>query len=221
MNKNFIKIYYRKKQYDGDTDDSIETKKIIKLDPLCKTLPNDQMITYLCRPTESYFIEFENIGDYLDFGYFHYDYLIYIVDIQTTDTQLISSKINKREYLLDNFIIRDIYPIEKYPSWFDLEICQKTILKNSNVMRYIQIQNEQLSLIAIKNNPWNIKYIKNQTNELCKLAIEEEPSTIVYLKDQTEELCMIALNKCPAVIKYIHHPTNQMYELFNDFDKKI
>lgn len=69
------------------------------------------------------------------------------------------------------------------------------LLSGINVLKYINVQDEELCKLAIERNPVSFIDVKNQTYELALLAVKNDGRLIKYVNDEfkTVELCENAI----------------------------
>ena len=65
----------------------------------------------------------------------------------------------------------------------------------------VNINNRELELMMIRNNPSSIKEIE-QTEELCLAAVKRDGLALKYVKKQTPKICQAAYQENPESLQY-------------------
>lgn len=99
------------------------------------------------------------------------------------------------DLLLDNCgTINDV----KYPSQI---LLKKIITQAPESIKLLDIQPEELSIIAVDKYPSCLEYIKFPTTKILLTAFKKSPSTVRLFKTQTIDDCLLAVN-CAFEIKH-------------------
>lgn len=82
---------------------------------------------------------------------------------------------------------------------------------NPSILKCIHTkQTEEMCIIAVKQNWYNLKYVKAQTEKMCIIAIEQDWCALEYVKVQTERICTIAVEKYWRALQYVKIQTERM-----------
>jgi competence CoiA-like predicted nuclease len=110
----------------------------------------------------------------------------------------LQNNIDINEYIKENPTIINFIKKNNY------ELCKKLLSLNGLLLKYIDMQTDELCIIAIKNNINAYEYIKNKTYELNKKILNVNGLTIQFIKniDFNIELLLIAIANNKNAIKY-------------------
>lgn len=104
-----------------------------------------------------------------------------------------------RVYVEDNKFKADKLILESITDFADVpDSFWTTIVElNSNALRYVRDQTEQLCCLAVKQNPLSLQFVKEQTDAVCRLALHKNGLVLHYVKQPllTTELCKIAVQQ--------------------------
>ena len=80
---------------------------------------------------------------------------------------------------------------------------KKAVQKYGMLLEHIDIQTDELCMLAIQQNPSAFKFVRNQTDEICKLAIELCTPNFAFVKNKTPDLCKMAVQKWGGNLQFV------------------
>jgi hypothetical protein len=131
-----------------------------------------------------------------------YKYLnkcVFIIEITIPENALIYIEYNKNTHCniwktnKFNRYLQNIKLIEDFNEWSNYEFCLNAIYYDSEYLKYIVKQTEELCCIAVSKDGLTLRYVINQTYKICREAVMNDGSAIYWVENKTPEICMLAV----------------------------
>ena len=86
-----------------------------------------------------------------------------------------------------------------------LDVCRMAVQRNGLFMKYIPVekQTEEISELAIENNPYSLEWIENPSEKLCIEAVKKNGRVLQHVPNQTPKICMAALQNTGLALQYV------------------
>lgn len=82
-------------------------------------------------------------------------------------------------------------------------------------IRYLKNPTEKVQMIAVKKNTETLEWIEKPTEAVQLAAIDKNYEAIGFIQNPTEKAQMAAVNKNGNAIQYINNPTKRVIKLHN------
>lgn len=205
----------------------VEFKRLIKGKTFCKLL-NDKFChhnfqyklglnidknpfnpTGECCIGGLYFIDIENIVEFMDYGN-------NLASIEIPDNARVYCERGK--YKADMFIINSIESPEEYLDYLPREVIHKIMVKcqakffmfDMELAKRIVNYNQKLCEMAVGIYGNVIRYVEKQTPEMCLAAVEQNSDAIRFIREPTPEMYMVAVKKWGITLRDIKEPTPEI-----------
>lgn len=122
---------------------------------------------------------------------------------------------SNRKYMLDGSFttdaleILDIKYIKDLDLWFDEKFCEY-VAEIYGEFRYSRVKTPKICSLAVKKNSDNLKHIEDQNDELCINAVSQKGTSLEHVKHKTEAICWKALESDINAYDFIDNPSLEM-----------
>jgi hypothetical protein len=136
----------------------------------------------------------------------------YIWDVEIPTDALVYHEEGKSK--ASAIIITNCRPFSRhapdYIDWENPEICLAAVKQDVWVLRHVKEQTPEICLAAVQQNGNALKYVKNQTPEICLAAVQQNGYAVEYVKEQTPEICMAAVQQIGMALEFVENQTPEI-----------
>jgi hypothetical protein len=104
---------------------------------------------------------------------------------------------------------------KKFPTFKTVEESIAAVKKNGLLIRNVEKQEEDICIVAVRQNGLALRFIKNRykTARICIIAVGQNGLALKHVKDQNEKMCLTAIKQNPMAIKFVAEKTDEMRNL--------
>jgi hypothetical protein len=89
----------------------------------------------------------------------------------------------------------------------DENVCVEAVRENPYALEYVINQTEKICIEAVQKSGDVLRFVRNQSNDICCKAVQQYPYALKYVINQNENMCIEAVKKSGHVLNYVNDQT--------------